>query len=162
VHDSFLILHVREHLCAIAAREVQEIVHLAASTKLPGQPPVLDGFLNLRGCPIPVVRLHSLFGEGYAEPDLYAPIIVIGTGSARVGLLADSVNEILDVETSALEPLGTNHSFNDCAEACFSSAGGRVTVLSPGRLLIAKERECIAALQAQLEKRCAEAEAAPG
>jgi purine-binding chemotaxis protein CheW len=162
MRNKFVVFRVAGYLCAIRACEVEEILHIAATTRLPGQPPVLHGFLNLRGDAVPVVTLSRLlFGEISTEPGLYSPLIVLRPGQVRVAMLADAAEDILQLHDDALQPLGTNHSFNDCAEAVFSSEQGTVTVLSPQRLLLAKERECIAILQAEAQRRLSEIANAP-
>jgi purine-binding chemotaxis protein CheW len=50
-------------------------------------------------------------------------------------------------------PCGPGDSLNGCAEAQFDWNGRPVAMLSPERLLLAKERECVADLQAQMQRR---------
>ncbi len=157
MHASFLIFRVAGHLCAVPAREVREIVHIAATTQLPGQPSVLHGFLNLRGSALPVVELRGLFGEAASEPGLYAPFIVLAGDDSPLALLADTAEEVIEIDQGALQPLAGQHSFNDCAEGQFLSPQGTVVALSADRLLLAKERACVAALRAEAQRRLAEA-----
>ena len=161
MRDTFLIFSVAGQVLALPAEQVQEVVHVATTTRMPGQPAVLHGFLNLRGRVIPVVSSRALFDEDRAEPDLYAPIIVI---SARdtFALLADSVDDVTRMGPGELEALAADHSFNDCAVGRFASSAGSVIVLSPERLLLAKERECLADLQAQIEHRLTDLKGADG
>jgi purine-binding chemotaxis protein CheW len=160
--QAFLVFRVAERQCAIPAAAVQETLHLAATLQAPGQPPVLHGFLNLRGSMVPVVSLRALLGSDMGTPDLHAPMIVVREGGQLLVLLADELLDVVAVDPEALEPLPSNHSPNDCAQSVLPTSEGAVTVLSLDRLLLAKERECIAALQARLAEREREAEGTPG
>src|SRR5689334_16328052 len=160
--EPFLVIQVADKRCAIRAASIQEIVHVAATGRIPGQPSILHGFLNLRGQMLPVLSLRALFGEQAAEPDLYAPIIVVRDGGRPLALLADDVLETAAVEGAAMEPVRDHQTVNDCAEACFQSPDGPVTVILPDRLLLAKERECLAALQERIAARLEEAEGTRG
>ena len=156
---SYLVFHAAQDRYAIEANEVREIVHLPDTIRMPGQPTVLHGFLNLRGQSVPVVSLAALFKQSNpTEPGLYAPVIVLGTGSdpSRLAILADAVEEVTTVSAESIEPVDRNHSFNDCATAQFSTNEGMIAVLTAERLLLAKEQLCIASLQEQVEKRLAD------
>ena len=50
------------------------------------------------------------------------------------------------------------HSLNDCVEAEVSVKGGVFHLLSPQRILLEKERQCLDALQAMEQERIGELE----
>ena len=57
----FLAFELSESVFAVPLEEVHSIVHLPALSRPPGMPVLLEGFLNLRGKVVPVVRLDRLF-----------------------------------------------------------------------------------------------------
>jgi len=143
-------------LIALPAESVIEVVPMAALSRLPGQPAVLDGFLNLRGAVIPVLRLARLLEVAESEPGLYTPLVVLHTASADFAVIADKALEIVPVPASAFVRADEQASFNACAEAQVEVDGRAIAVLSPERLLLEQERRSIAEFQARMERRLAE------
>jgi purine-binding chemotaxis protein CheW len=156
---TLLVLQIASRLIALPAESVVEIVPMAALSRLPGQPAVLEGFLNLRGAAMPVVRLSRLLDLAESEPGLYTPLAVLHTPSADFAVLADKALEIVSVPVNAFLHADERASFNACAEAQIEIDGRVVAVLSPERLLLEKERLSIAEFQARMERRLAELEA---
>jgi purine-binding chemotaxis protein CheW len=150
-HAGFLLFEVAGSLCAVPAGCVQEIVFLAELERPPGQPSVLEGFLNLRGRAVPVVRLDRLFDLPLTEASLHTPLIVLKIGGETFAVLVEHVLEIASVPAAALQPLSENDSFNGCAEARFAAGRRAVSVLATGRLLLEKEKRCVAELQAKAQ-----------
>jgi purine-binding chemotaxis protein CheW len=155
---SVLIFRVAGYTCAIASHRAVELVLIPALIQAPGQPEILDGFLNLRGIMVPVVCVHRLFQREAPEPQLYTPLITIRTADGLLALRVDSAEEVAAVEDGALLPYGPEDSLNECAEAQFDWRGQAVALLSIERLLLAKERDCLAALRAQMQQRLADIE----
>jgi purine-binding chemotaxis protein CheW len=154
-----LVFAVAGEFCAVPAGSVQEIVPMATLARVPGQPPLLEGFLNLRGTPVPVLRLRRLLSLPPAEPGLHTPIIILRNQASPAGLLVDEVIDITGFENS--RPVPENGSFNDCAQALVEAGGRTVHLLSPERLLLERERQCVAELREQAQRRLDELEARP-
>jgi chemotaxis signal transduction protein len=157
--ELFLIFSVADRLYALQTHLIREIVFVSAMSSLPGQPRIVEGFLNLRGESVAVVSLRTLFGEPPAPPDVYAPVLVLrGDGGSAPALLADEVLDLARSSTVSLQSPAAASSVNDCAEWTFQSGPANVTVLSAERLLLVQERERIAELQRQAEARLADCE----
>jgi two-component system, chemotaxis family, sensor kinase CheA len=62
-------------------------------------------FLTLRDMLVPFLRLREMFATGTA-PDLYQKIVVVSTGSERVGLVVD---QILGHHQTVIKPLSRFH-----------------------------------------------------
>ena len=150
---------VAHHACALRADQVQEIVAIAATTKVPGQPTMLEGFLNLRGTVVPVVRMATLFNLPF-ESSMNASVIILRTHSGSLGLLVDEVESVVGIDSGDLRALSANHSANEYAEAEFAVDGRNVVLLESGRLLLAEEKRRIGELQSQVERRVAALEGA--
>jgi purine-binding chemotaxis protein CheW len=148
-----LVFRVGPNYCAVPAERVHEIVHTATLVLAPGQPSILEGFLNLRGRAVPVVRTRQLFGLDPVRSHPYTPLIILDCEGLLLALKADSVEEVNEVYSSDIRPLGENHSLNDCAEGLFTLDGRDVVVLSCRLLLLAKEKETLRELQAATQQR---------
>jgi purine-binding chemotaxis protein CheW len=156
VSGTFLVFEVSGRLCALPVEAIREIVHIAATVQTPGQPAIVEGFLNYHGNPVAVVSLSRMFGMPEREPGLYASVILLRSGGSAMGVLADAIDGVVAVDE--LQPLPAQHSFNDCAEAQFVSAGGPVILFNADRILLEKERRCIADLAEQARERLDELE----
>jgi len=93
---------------------VREIIGVMEITAVPHTPPYVKGVINLRGRVIPVIELRLKFGMGSQEYDERTCIIVVEvqtrTVPVQVGMVVDSVSEVLNVAASEIEPppsLGT-------------------------------------------------------
>ncbi len=147
-------------LAAIPAAAVREIVAMASLAHAPGQPSVLEGFLNLRRQAVPVIRVGRLFDLPQAPPGLYAHAIVLRGGPQPSALLVDRVTAVYTPRKEDWLPIADNSSFNRCAEAQLITPVGVAHFLSCDRLLLEKERLSIAELQVRAQQYLEELETA--
>ena len=91
-----------EHYGLDIAR-VFEIIRHQPVTPVPRAPSFVKGVINLRGRIIPVVDLRGRFGMPEAEATKESRIVVAESGATRVGLIVDSVSEVLLVPMDAVE-----------------------------------------------------------
>jgi purine-binding chemotaxis protein CheW len=83
---------------------VREIRGWTPATALPHAPPFVLGVVNLRGVVLPIVDLAARLGLAAAAPTSRNVIIVAQVGKQIIGLLVDSVSEILTVTIDTLQP----------------------------------------------------------
>lgn len=87
--------------------KVREIIGLMEITKVPNMPSYVLGVINLRGKIHPVVDLHAKFGMGLTEETNETCIIVVDVSHEgkpiMVGILVDSVSEVLDITANEIE-----------------------------------------------------------
>lgn len=89
---------------------VQEIIRMQELTRVPNSPEFVDGVLNLRGKVIPVIALRKRFGLPQQPHDKETRIVVLETHNIVIGLIVDSVSEVLRIPADAVVPpprLGT-------------------------------------------------------
>jgi purine-binding chemotaxis protein CheW len=92
-----------EEFCLDILR-VQEIIRVQQLTRVPNSPDALDGVMNLRGKIIPVIALRKRFGLEQAPSDKNARIVVVEVKGMVLGLIVDSVSEVLRVPADTVEP----------------------------------------------------------
>ena len=126
---------------------VKEILQHEEPTRLPGTPPSIRGVLNVRGAVVPVVDLSVKFGrpETVPTPRTCVLVVEVGRGAERLvlGVLADAVNEVLDLPAAAIEPppsFGTNVRI-DFLVGMGKLKKGFVLLLDADRVLTASEAE---------------------
>ena len=83
--------------------KVFEIIRHQPITAVPRSPQFVKGVINLRGRIIPVVDLRERFGMPQADPTKETRIVVAESATTRVGLIVDSVSEVLLVPADAVE-----------------------------------------------------------
>ena len=93
---------------AISVLKVREIIRLAPITVVPQMPPYVKGVINLRGKIIPVVDLRLRLGVVQTDSDSTCIVVVQVRGPAQavlaMGLIVDSVEEVLNIAAGDLEP----------------------------------------------------------
>ncbi len=89
---------------AVDILKVQEINRMAEITKVPKSPPFVEGVINLRGKVIPIVDLRKRFNLEERKTTKETRIIVVDMDGKVVGLIVDSVSEVLRLPADTIEP----------------------------------------------------------
>ena len=137
---------------------VAEIVPMAALVRPPNKPALIEGLLNLAGTAVPVLRLDRLFGLAEQEAGLYTPLLVVRSKAGLVALWVDHVAEVLATSESPVLPVEPGCTFNGCVDAVLGAAACPIHVLAIERILLEKERHCMAEFQVREQKRLDELE----
>ena len=106
--ERYLTLTLGKEFFAIDIFSVREILDYADITRIPQTPEYILGVVNVRGNAVPVVDLRLKFGLGAAERTLNSRIVILEIKRrdhvAVMGALADSVKEVLELETDRIDP----------------------------------------------------------
>ncbi|MCJ7602571.1 MAG: chemotaxis protein CheW [Desulfobulbaceae bacterium] len=104
----YLTFKLAEEVFALDVGKVREILEFTSITKVPQTPEFMRGVINLRGGVVPVIDLRLNFGMTRTEQTINTCIIVVEVdldGEVIVlGILADSVQEVVDMEPDNIEP----------------------------------------------------------
>jgi purine-binding chemotaxis protein CheW len=88
---------------------VREIRGWQQVTAIPESPAYVLGVLNLRGAIVPVIDLRKRMLMSSVEHTSTTVIIVVSTetsfGRHDIGLMVDSVSDVADLKTDALQPM---------------------------------------------------------
>jgi purine-binding chemotaxis protein CheW len=89
--------------------KVVEIIKIMDITAVPRTPEFVRGVINLRGKVIPVVELRRKFNMETQEDTPETCIIVVSAampqgGIVQMGILVDTVSEVLDIQSAEIEP----------------------------------------------------------
>ncbi len=84
---------------------VREIKGWSQTTTLPNQPSHIRGVMNLRGTVVPIFDLRCRFGMGVTDASSLHVVIIVAVLDRLIGLLADTVSDILTIETSEILPV---------------------------------------------------------
>jgi purine-binding chemotaxis protein CheW len=104
----YLTYKLDDEVFAFDISKVREVLDFPTITKVPRTPEFMRGVINLRGSVVPVVDLRLKFGMTKTEKTVNTCIIItevlIEGETAILGVLADSVQEVLDIEAGNIEP----------------------------------------------------------
>ncbi|MCE1188878.1 MAG: chemotaxis protein CheW [Ignavibacteria bacterium] len=110
----YLTFTLEKELFAVDVAKVREVLDYTTITKIPRTPEYMRGVINLRGSVVPVIDLRLKFGMEKCEHTIKTCIIVLEISFEDelliLGALADSVEEVFELEPSQIEPpprLGT-------------------------------------------------------
>jgi len=127
---------------AIDIADVQEIVQVPGSiTAVPNAPGHVLGLISLRQRLLPLVSLRGLFGLAAVPPDEHHRIVVVALPSgAQVGLVTDTVKEVLSVPRSQADPmpgiLARDAQLQEVSAICRLDHGKRlVSIIATDKLL---------------------------
>lgn len=84
--------------------KVQEIRSYEAPTRLANVPSFIKGVTNLRGVIVPIVDLRQRFGCPTAEFNSFTVVIVLRLGNRTVGIVVDSVSDVLELNPDTIKP----------------------------------------------------------
>ena len=84
--------------------QVQEIIRMPDITRIPQSPDYVEGVINLRGKIIVVVNLDTKFDLHSKELDDDSRIVIVEVSSNVIGMIVDSVSEVMRLSASNVEP----------------------------------------------------------
>lgn len=84
--------------------KVREIIGLTDITPIPQTPAYVKGVINLRGKVIPVIDLRLRFGIPEDKYNEETCIIVVEVNNLLMGVIIDTVLEVLDIKSGEIEP----------------------------------------------------------
>jgi len=129
----------------IGILKIKEIIGMMPITPVPQTPAHVKGVINLRGKVIPVVDLRLKFGMDAMEYTDRTSIIVVEIastpGTIQIGIVVDSVSEVLTIKGDEIEDTPTfDSTFNsDYILGMAKMDGGVRILLDIDRVLSAHE-----------------------
>lgn len=83
---------------------VQEIRRYDTVTRVPNAPGFVKGVINLRGTIVPVVDMRLRFGLGEPRYDTLTVMIILNIHRRVVGMVVDSVSDVLSLDRQNIKP----------------------------------------------------------
>jgi purine-binding chemotaxis protein CheW len=88
----------------IEITKIREIILVGEITRVPETPHYIKGLINLRSSVIPVIDLRARFSLAENELSQDSRIMVLNVGRRTIGIVVDSVNEVLRVTQDQISP----------------------------------------------------------
>jgi purine-binding chemotaxis protein CheW len=107
--EQYLTFVIGTEQYAVGILQVREILRYEEVTPVPTAPPAIRGVLNLRGRVVPVVDPAVRFGRPPSGITRLSCIIIVETVQdgerLTMGLLVDSVSQVLELSAADIEPV---------------------------------------------------------
>lgn len=104
----YLTFKLDDEVFAIDISQVREVLDFTTVTKVPRTPEFMRGVINLRGSVVPVVDMRLKFGMSRTERTVNTCSIIVEINidgeQIILGALADSVQEVIELEPGQIEP----------------------------------------------------------
>jgi purine-binding chemotaxis protein CheW len=102
--QEFLTFRLGEEEYAIDILKVQEIRGYDAVTRIAGAPEFVKGVINLRGTIVPIVDLRIKLKMGAIEYTPFTVSIILNVGERVVGIVVDSVSDVVGLDAGQIRP----------------------------------------------------------
>lgn len=117
---------------AIPILEIHEIIRMQDITQIPNTKSCVLGVINLRGQIIPVVSLRERLGLPEEQPTKSHRIVVVTDKASVMGMIVDSVHQVMSFEELQPPPEDGNVSY---LRGIGSKGGKLVSVLEIEQLI---------------------------
>jgi len=148
-NTSFEIIAFRLHdqeFC-VKTTTIREIRGWGPATPIPHAPPDVLGVMNLRGSVIPIIDLATKLGMPATQANERSAIVVAEVHSLVIGLLVDSVSDILTVRGEQIQPVPeiTSAYEKSIADGIITHDHGMICFLNLSRMFRSRDFEDLAA-----------------
>ena len=89
----------------VSTENVIEIITDHSITELPMVPDYIKGIINLRGQIVPIIDIRLRMGKPMSEYTDTTCVIVLDIDSMNIGIIVDSVEQVLDIDKSQISPI---------------------------------------------------------
>ena len=100
----YLAFHLGDEEYALDIKRISEIIKVREFTDIPRAPGFILGIISLRGVVVPVFDLRQRLNLGISELMSTSRIVVCQSDDVSVGLLVDSINQVVDLIDEEVEP----------------------------------------------------------
>lgn len=148
-----VVFSIADEIYGVDIHQVKEIIRVPEITRVPRTPDFVEGVVNLRGSVIPVLDLRKRFGFASGEASSDQRIVVMEVANQTVGMIVDSVSEVLQVDVEEVEaPSPYVVSVDSQYIAGIVKLDERLIILlDADRVLSNEEREAVAQLTEEEE-----------
>ena len=135
--DRYLTFNIDSEAYGLEIASVKEIIEMLPITKVPESPDFVEGIINLRGDIIGVLDVRKRFLKHPKPYDDQTCIIVVEHEDYNLGLIVDSVNEVMTIgdENISAPPSAKLNHYNQYIRNIGQMEAGVVLLLDLDKLL---------------------------
>ena len=105
MEQQLVIFELENESYGVDIKVVESIIKMQTITRMPHAPAFVEGVTNLRGKVLPVIDLRRRFNLPAREATRDSRIVVVLIGSSEVGMVVDSVSEVMTLQDSDIEAI---------------------------------------------------------
>ena len=135
-----------EEIYGINVMQVQEVLRVTEIAPVPGAPDYVMGIINLRGNVVTVIDTRKRFGLFQKEPDDSTRIVIVEVDNQVIGMLVDSVAEVVNLRTSEIETtpnLGEDNESSKYIQGVHSQGDEILILVDVNKMLTEREWEAV-------------------
>jgi len=118
--------------------KVQEIRGYEPPTRIANAPGFMKGVVNLRGVIVPIVDMRVRFALDDVKYDAFTVVIILNVANRTVGIVVDSVSDVLELHTDQIKPAPE---FNGSIDSNYITGLGTIRAGDTERMLILMDIE---------------------
>jgi len=118
--------------------KVQEIRGYENPTRIANAAHFIKGVVNLRGVIVPIVDMRLRFGLSDVQYNSFTVVIILNIANRTVGMVVDSVSDVLELGGDAIKPAPE---FNGAIDAAYITGLGTIKTGEAERMLILMDIE---------------------
>ena len=117
---------------------MQEIRSYEQPTRIANAPDFIKGVVNLRGVIVPIVDMRVRFALDDVKYDSFTVVIILNVAGRTVGIVVDSVSDVLELNRDQIKPAPE---FNGTIDSAYIIGLGTVRSGDTERMLILMDIE---------------------
>lgn len=100
----YVTFRLADEIYAVDVMQIREVLRVGEIAPVPGAPSHVLGIINLRGTVVTVIDARTRMGLPTRPADEASRVIIIEGAGQVMGMLVDSVTEVVELADSAIEP----------------------------------------------------------
>ena len=139
----------------VSVLKVQEIIGMTQITHVPNTLKYLKGVINLRGSVVPVIDMRIKFDMEDREYDSFTVIIFVEVKDKLVGMIIDSVSDVLSIPVTAIQevPHFSSKIESDFIESIGQKGDELIIILDVERVISIEELNELGKVKSEVEKK---------
>jgi chemotaxis signal transduction protein len=148
-----LLFRIATRRLALPLGDVKRVAPVPLLHAPVGAPHFVEGFFDYQGAPTAVIRLERLLGLDEQTLGLYTPLLILADEDPPTALHVARVDAIQKIPAARVQPIGNDETFNACVIGRVNDQGETIYLLAKKELLLAAEREKLAAHRVMKQRR---------
>ena len=103
----FLAFTLGQEEYGIDIQKVQELRGYDTVTRIANAPEHVKGVVNLRGIIVPIIDMRIKFNLGTPSYDQFTVVIILNIASRVMGMVVDSVSDVITLKAEQVKPAPT-------------------------------------------------------
>ena len=104
MEQQLVIFEIQDEQFGVDIASVESIIKMQPLTRIPHTLEFVEGVTNLRGVVVPVIDLRKRFHMKETALDKESRIMITNLNGVKVGMIVDSVSEVLTISTDIIDP----------------------------------------------------------